>query len=134
MPPRDRTAARVLPPDPSKMSPGLAMLLRVLYALPSPPGHDMCLLADRLAPMPSRVLELVADEMLAAANRAEITHRPSLGDIRGMAMAAMEARHRLLAIREEGIVKRVRRMKTQSALHRQSPRGPVRTARFRRRS
>jgi hypothetical protein len=83
------------------MSPGLGMLLRVLWALPSPPGYDICHLADRLAPMPSRVLALVADEILAAANRGEIAGRPSFGEVRRMALAAMAAQHRLLAVRDE---------------------------------
>ena len=87
--------------DHAPLSPGLGMLLRVLWALPAPPGHDMCHVADRLAPMPSRVLDLVADEVLAAANRGEIAARPSLGELRRMALAAIAARHQLTAIRDE---------------------------------
>lgn len=97
---------QVLPPDPDDaprslvLSPGLATLVRALMALPSPPRHDLALVG-RLAPLPSRVLSLVASEILDAANRGEITARPSFGEVRRMALAAMAAQHRLFAVRDE---------------------------------
>ena len=84
---------------PRPLSPGLAELVRALMALPPPPRNDLAMVG-RLASLPSRVLSLVASEILDAANRGEIAARPSFDEVRRMALAAMAAQHRLFAVRD----------------------------------
>jgi hypothetical protein len=93
-----RNSATTVPPSPApEMSPGLAMLVRVLLALPSGPEDDLARVA-RLVVFPSHVLGLVAGEILAAANRGEAGTRPGFGDVQRMVLAAVDMWHRLAAV------------------------------------
>jgi hypothetical protein len=81
-----------------QMTDGLCLLVRAVLALPERPGDSYAGLA-RLAPLPSRVLELVAEEVMAAHDRGEINRRPTCAQVSDMCLAAMQMRHRLMMLR-----------------------------------
>ena len=70
-----------------------------MLALPETPGDSYAGLAPLGSSVPSRVLELVADEILGAYNRGEIRMRPTCAEVSDMADAAVRARRRLAMLR-----------------------------------
>jgi hypothetical protein len=81
------------------MTDGLAALVCAVLALPAVPGESFAGLAE-LVSFPSRVLEMVADEIREAQARREVRVRPSCAEVRTMVLAAMRARHALRVLRD----------------------------------